>query len=181
MCCNGALFDYGELEEHECGPAAEAGLSLSRVKDKPRFQIPCSRLVENRCTAYAARPGTCRSYACQMLKKFEAGEVSGDDALARVHEAQGLIARIKRLLPDGMDLGAARNQWKRAGKAAEDGETSEPFGAELTLNLFMLNRLLDRHFRKAHQRTMSSWLVEDGPADEARPTPVAEGGPRPPS
>lgn len=162
LCCNGALFDYGELEEQEWEQASLAGLSVSRVNERPRFQIPCTRLVDKVCTVYEARPGTCRAYRCQLLKRFDAGELTAPDASGKIEEAQALIARIKALLPEGMDLATARSQWAKTHKAAP-ATAGEAAAAtpQLTLLLFMLNRLLDRHFRKAHQRMMSTWHVDE--------------------
>jgi Fe-S-cluster containining protein len=174
MCCNGTLFDYGELREDEVAAAASAGLTLSDADGKARFLQPCSRFAEMRCVAYEVRPSICRSYRCKLLKGVEAGEISGSQALARVAEARDLVARVGAELPPGDDLASARNAWAKAHKAAgtNTGPVSNP---GLTLALFMLNRFLDRHFRSNHQRMMSTWEMDGDTPDEARPAPLKAG------
>ncbi|QIK78210.1 hypothetical protein G7077_04125 [Sphingomonas piscis] len=90
--------------------------------------------------------------------------------MARIAEARRLTNEVQALLGDGEDIASARDRWSR-GEEVGTG----PNKPSLLLKLFMLNRLLDRHFRKAQQRMMSNWEVDNehdrGPPGEGRAAP----------
>ena len=161
ICCSGAIFDYGDLSEAETSTVEKAGLRVTRINGKARFHLPCPRFADNRCTVYEVRPAVCRAYQCELLKGYLAGEVSAEEAQGRIAEAHALIGQVRETMPEGKDLASVREDWARdhgEGAAAGASASADP---QRTLSLFMLNRFLDRYFRKAHQRMMSGWEVEE--------------------
>ena len=157
LCCSGALFDHGELTDAEVPDARALGLRIEDAGERTRFRQPCSALVANCCTIYAMRPGVCRSYRCQLLKRFELAEIDPEEAHRLTREARKLQARVEALLPADMDISAAR-------AACMPGPDAEPHALswrrahpELTLAFILLNRMLDRHFRRSNQRMMADW------------------------
>ena len=76
-----------------------------------------------------------------------------NEALERVVEAKGMVSRIWPRLQD-LAGGSAGKQWSglmRAWKAKPRAERAQGSGAQLVLELAVLNRFLDRHFRSKKQ------------------------------
>ena len=48
------------------------------------FALPCPALDGARCTTYATRPGTCRTYRCKLLRALEAEDISFAEAAERI-------------------------------------------------------------------------------------------------
>jgi hypothetical protein len=73
-----------------------------------------------------------------------------------------MVARIWPLLENATH-GAAGKQWNtllKAWKAKSPPERSQASDSELVLNLTVLNRFLDRHFRSEKKRQVSELRVE---------------------
>ncbi len=99
LCCDGSLLADVELTgSAEAARAEILGLRVDDDSDEPVMLLPCSALKGTRCSVYAHRPGTCRSFACALLTRAQRGTVSVDQALVSITEARMRIGRVKRLL-----------------------------------------------------------------------------------
>ncbi|MEG3154940.1 YkgJ family cysteine cluster protein [Sphingomonas sp. RB1R13] len=144
LCCAGALFDYGELDEDEVGAARAVGLDVFERSTGSAFRIACSRLEGSCCSIYGARPRTCRKFRCKLLRNVEAGEVTIDAASEKVAEVWVLIDKIILALTDGETLNDARWRWRQS---TPGRWTGNPAAAQFHLDMTLLNLVLDRYFR----------------------------------
>jgi Fe-S-cluster containining protein len=97
FCCDGSLFGHVPLGDDEAAslPAPLAAVPREGGKTRLAFLQPCAAF-RAQCTVYEARPKTCRTYRCELLKAVEAGEHAADDAvavIARVHARRLEIER----------------------------------------------------------------------------------------
>ncbi len=60
LCCDGTLFGKVPLELAELPPLRELAFDIMEVLEQAHFPQPCAKLVESRCSVYAARPKNCR-------------------------------------------------------------------------------------------------------------------------
>lgn len=170
ICCSGILFDTAPVEESERERLTAHGLKIYEEDGEQRFSLPCVRF-SGCCTIYEDRPGICQRYRCKLLRNFEAGEIPLDECLGRVAEAKRLIAQ----LPDSLRWQdhSVGHQWVkqfREWKAKKPAERAEEVGGGFLLQLIILNRFLDEHFRDKGQRR----LVEK---TDGAPRPVAADAP----
>ncbi len=102
----------------------------------------CNALDERGCGVYADRPATCRDYACNLLEKLRAGEVTAEVALAKVALMRGLADRLDVALPAGPAL------WERAESLEELGDprawTARRRHGQTLLDLKVLEHLFAR-------------------------------------
>jgi Fe-S-cluster containining protein len=96
LCCQGILHDLVPLEEHELERAARLRLPLVDSPLRLAFRLPCPRLEERRCTVYDERPGTCRSYACGVLRAYGSGEIDEPTALSRIERTREQSTEVAR-------------------------------------------------------------------------------------
>lgn len=98
------------------------------------------------------------AFRCELLKKFEAGELSTSEALSRVSEAKKMIEKVRPMIREAggpltpKKWGALLEAWRAnalAGRATE----SE---ALAVLELAKLNRFLDTHFRSKDQQVVKN-------------------------
>jgi hypothetical protein len=99
LCCTGLLFDVAPLEEHELALAEKLRLPLACNQYHDAFRLPCPCHQERRCTVYESRPSVCGSYACGLLRRYEAGQVPMAEALARVERVLRLRDEVRRRVP----------------------------------------------------------------------------------
>lgn len=94
LCCDGTLFGHVRLE-----PSDDVHL-LGKLQLIPeggeRFIQPCAAFDGRRCSCYPQRPSACRDYRCKLLVKFEAGDVSLEDAKQTVHAMRELVVTARR-------------------------------------------------------------------------------------
>jgi len=157
MCCSGVVFDTAPLDSDEVAFAADLG--LKPYFDPPgqaRFDFPCRHLQGTRCGVYPNRPRICSAFRCELLKSFEAGQVSMSDAMSRVAEAKAIIDEVRPLVDRAggaltpKKWGALLDSWRAnalAGRATE-------MEALAVLQLAKLNRFLDTHFRSQDQQVV---------------------------
>lgn len=147
LCCNGALFDFGPLTAEEVPQAQDNGLAVLAEAGKFGFAQPCPALDGAHCRIYAARPDTCRTFRCKVLRAVEAEDMT-------IGEAQSIIARTvaaaneaRAQLPPGASFTEAR-RWRREAGAAHTLNAPP----QLMVALGMLDLLLDQYFRKTSER-----------------------------
>jgi Fe-S-cluster containining protein len=157
LCCSGVIYDSVPLREDERARAEE--LDMHPYEDPPgqaRFDLPCRHLSGTRCSVYNRRPGPCAAFRCELLKKFEAGQVSANEALGRIAEAKTMLDQLYPLVvTSGGPItpkrwGSLLDAWRS--KAAAGTATSAE--AQVVLELARLNRFLDVHFRSSDQQVV---------------------------
>jgi hypothetical protein len=157
MCCDGTLFARATVAPGETPAITAAGLSIEIGEGgKTYFCLPCRFLDGACCTIYDSRFAICHSFACALLRRYRAGEVTLDTARGVVDEAQRLVAAAAR---DGgprtrrernIVLGGLAN-WHEI----PDPDARASAGRRL-VDLIALSQFLKRHFH-----------AEDEPADAA--------------
>lgn len=150
MCCNGALFDWVRVPADELARLPAASFAARGDARGSGFAQPCPMLDGNLCSAYAVRPACCRKFECNLLRQHKAGAVSRNEALATIASARQLLADVRALLGAGESLPDARARWTRwfAAKARGEALAQSPEEAAFVVRMTLLNRFLDRHFRK---------------------------------
>lgn len=150
LCCDGTLHAAVHLKPVDVPAARAAGLIVVSSGDDHRFALPCPMHRDLTCTVYESRPGTCRTYRCEVLKACENGTLSFDEGLRRVERAKELQRAVVSLLPANVSMTDAR----RALDAAWDPDAHRFASASLhpsdgpyVLALFALGRYLSKHFR----------------------------------
>ena len=154
MCCNGALFDWVRATPEERAALPAAAFVAHGDEKGPGFRHPCPMLEGNLCSAYAIRPGGCRKFECKLLRARKSGAVTHEEALGTIASAKQLLQDVRVLLRPGESLPAARGRWRAWFAAQPQGATAEPSDAAFVLRMTMLNRFLDRHFRKDSKKQM---------------------------
>ncbi len=93
------------LQPQELEAARVMGMNISSDDKEARFILPCHLLKENSCTIYdrAEYPQACAGFHCKLLKRYLAGEVDLDTALATVQTARDLLVELQQLTPFGRD------------------------------------------------------------------------------
>jgi hypothetical protein len=85
-------------------PLQAAGIEIEADGAEKFFMQPCHAHREGCCQAYEERPANCRKYRCELLKKYESGEVSWDDAQRRIERVRALketlASELVRVVPD---------------------------------------------------------------------------------
>ena len=148
MCCNGTLYWMAKVTPGEEDRIQAHGLELTEKKGTTYFRLPCHREKCGRCTIYETRFDICRSFRCQLLRNYQAGEVELGEARRRVETALKLVEAVK-----ADDPAAANDFQRRAIRArlaeAPDGETAEARAerARRLLNIVALDTCLERWFR----------------------------------
>jgi hypothetical protein len=159
-----------EVQPDEIPWAARRRLPLFKQGDRTFFRLPCSvlepRAAERVCGDYESRPRVCRSYRCELLRRYERGEVSPEEASRTVSRVRAVVEAIER----------------RVAKSPMRGELSTRLAsltdADALLDLGMLRALIARDF---HDRKAEVAGVDVGaPVEKARDAGYWEGlfGPR---
>jgi uncharacterized protein len=95
LCCSGVLFTRATLRPDEVAHAKRHALTVIQRDDGPSFTLPCHLLHDRKCGIYAERPGICSAFRCKLLMKLEDGEISFEDALAKVKRLDALHTRVR--------------------------------------------------------------------------------------
>jgi len=96
MCCDGTMYRNVEVGGDDRLERLEtAGLLLSTRDDVTAFRQPCSVFGGGCCSVYADRPAVCRDYRCLLLRRYEAGEATYDDARALIGRTIALRDRVR--------------------------------------------------------------------------------------
>lgn len=153
LCCSGALFAYVEVKVGDKEGLVGTPIRPYRTAQKKRvFDLPCPALEGTRCSIYARRPQTCRTYLCSLTRSVLNGALAYDDAAAQVAAlkergawlAANIPPRIAARLERGAGLqttGAARTTaaarqtlaaWQEGGNTQESGNTGAPAPASVT-------------------------------------------------
>lgn len=103
LCCDGSLFMKAHLRPDEQDEAGALGMNVHADDEQFAFYQSCHLLKGNACTVYEdpKRPHICGGFRCKLLKRYIAGEVDMDTALATVQTARNLLADLQRSAPLG--------------------------------------------------------------------------------
>lgn len=106
LCCQGVVFSGVRLLESEVEWAQKKRLDVIAYPGGHAFRQPCPILrEETKCAAYEERPARCREFECKTLVAFAKGDVSYDDAVARLTEIRELKEDIEDCLPEEQNVG----------------------------------------------------------------------------
>lgn len=141
ICCDGTIYGRAIAGQHEENRLTRAGLTVIREGEKLWFQHPCRFSKSGLCTIYGEeRFSICHTFRCKLLKAYQAGEVSPDEALATVQKALALRSAVVTEAP-GAALSAGRKEIR-----ARLEETKDRPG--LHLKIAALDHFLDKWFRE---------------------------------
>jgi uncharacterized protein len=159
LCCSGVVYDSVPFGAHEVSKVAELGLEpYEEPPGQPRFNLPCRHLQGTRCGVFDRRPEPCGAFRCELLKNFEAGELSMSEALSRVSEAKKMIDEVRPMVREAggpitpKKWGALLDAWR----ANALGGRATELEALAVLQLAKLNRFLDTHFRSKDQQVVKN-------------------------
>lgn len=148
LCCNGTLYWIAKVTPGEEEVIQSNGLELMEEKGKTYFRLPCHHESCGRCTIYETRFDICRSFRCQLLRNYQAGEVDLGEARKRVETALSLVDAVRT---DNPQTALALNRRDIRAKLAEQpkyesaGDKAER--SRRLLNIVALDACLDRWFR----------------------------------
>lgn len=148
LCCDGTLYARAKMEPFERERMEQLGLKPGDT-EPPFFPLPCPRLSGTCCTIYERRFTICRSFRCTLLSKYLANEVTLEEAQGRVATAKNLLAKITEVNAAAATVLPRREMGRfQAASADGVGEQTRVDAAKLQLDIIVLERFLDRHFRK---------------------------------
>jgi len=146
------MFDGMRVQEADSVRGLKAlGLKVKRRGGESWFLQPCAAHRGGSCAIYADRPVRCRVFDCRQLKLVAAGEITEDEAVAKIDEALRRSARVRELF---RELGEEREH--KAFSVRMAGVRTPPLdmspGAaerrqELEQEIAALEALLSRQFR----------------------------------
>jgi Fe-S-cluster containining protein len=137
LCCQGLLHDWARIETQEIAAAQKLGMHTEMHPDGAAFSLPCPCHRDGRCAVYEERPSPCREYRCKLLRGYQAGQVSWNEALHRVQRARQLMASLRGRL----GLPETGSVWRQVRTV-----DLTPADAEAQLDVAALSAHCLRHF-----------------------------------
>jgi hypothetical protein len=153
MCCNGTLYWMAKVTPGEEPRIQAHGLTLMEDKGTTYFKLPCHHEKCGACTIYETRYDICRSFRCQLLRQYPAGEVDLAEARSRVETALQLVEKVRADDPDAQS--AFSRRIIRARLAERDADANPALRsnrARRLLNIIALDTFLERWFRNPKSR-----------------------------
>lgn len=146
LCCDGTVYPHAVAREDEVAQATELGFTAIRTEDGySAFRLPCHYLEGRACTRYRDwRPSVCGDYFCRVQARAGSGEITEDEALALIANAQDLRDAMAAQLPNDVPRSDSRNYLETI--SAKGGQL-DPSAAAFAVRLFVLERFLDAEFR----------------------------------
>ena len=153
LCCDSTLFADVELRTGDDPKRLQQlGLTLmKKTRTKQAFAQPCACFEGRLCRLYADRPQRCRLFACGLLKRVEAGQMTSGAALKKISQAKQRAERVRELLRQqgrNDELMALTHRYAEAMSAPMDlaDETGAERRGELMLAVNDLMQQLERDF-----------------------------------
>ncbi len=144
LCCNGVLYSTVQVEPEEVTRLEVAGHAVDQIGKHLQYHQPCHHNDHGRCTIYATRYLTCRTFRCALLKRFDAGEVDLSKALEAVAQAKAIVVRVATIDSQSVLL-ETRVARRQVGTLKQESGSSEAI--KLWLESLALDLFLDRTFR----------------------------------
>lgn len=153
MCCDGTVYNVASLDADEVAQAKASGFRpLNPEPDTHAFFFPCSHLDGKACTVYGQwRPKVCGTYFCSLQVKVAKGEVAEAHALATIAATLAARDQARSAMRSGETLAQARDRFETTVRA---GQSLDPQDGKALVQIFVLEKLLDRHFRKASEERL---------------------------
>lgn len=150
LCCDGTLFHRGYLKPDDpLAPLTAAGMDIAIDHSQQVFTQPCAAHDQGRCTVYANRPGVCRHYRCELLKRFIAKDVQYTVAMGLVERTKSIRDEVRELAAEtsadgtsSADIWALLHQWLERPEMT----SIHPSHHRLFFKFSVLRKLLDRFF-----------------------------------
>jgi uncharacterized protein len=157
FCCDGTLHTHTVLLAEEVDAAAEVGLAVGAVQDRPAFQQPCTMFRAGNCSIYERRPHVCRRYECALLKRTLGGEITLEQAVRVVGIAQKQLGIFRSRVPDAVSFMRYLKELEAAAAAVgADAAQNRAVGAPVDLDAEASNHVvalvvyLTRHFGESN-------------------------------
>jgi Fe-S-cluster containining protein len=153
LCCDGTLFGYVLLEAGDSpAPLQAGGIAIHLQDAEPRFDLPCIAFQHGDCQVYAGRPAVCRTYRCKLLKKYERGVTSWEEAQQQICRVRALRVELgtalEGVVPGTGTIAIVSVMRQIPALAALTGDAELRKGwAPVTLRLSALRDYLRRHFQ----------------------------------
>ena len=154
LCCRGVWFSHVTLEPGELDQARLAGLAVETVDGASSFQQPCVLHRDDGCSAYGTwRPKTCVNYTCALLNRFQANEVSFDEAMKHVGAARKMADRLQD--EAGPNARGLKGKAIMSRLVQPSGDTSEvkPLSPAAKLDTVTLRVYFTKYFQKKPEST----------------------------
>jgi uncharacterized protein len=91
LCCDGTFLSGVPLKpDDDIAPLKAVGINIVSDNDLTLFKLPCAALKNCACAVYANRPQRCRTYKCELLKRFERDDISQQSALEIINKTKSL-------------------------------------------------------------------------------------------
>jgi hypothetical protein len=152
LCCDGTIFSSVQLKsDDEIIPLKAVGINIVPDSDSNRFKLPCAAHKNCTCTVYSNRPQDCRTYRCELLKRFERDDISHEAALEIINRVVSLKNEVKALALVASTNMQSKEEvtllMKRWWGDPSIGPTKQGY-AHVFLKFGALQIYLDRFFRK---------------------------------
>lgn len=147
MCCDGTVYGVARLDHDEIPTAVANGFrACTAPNGADAFDFPCSHLDGKACTIYDRwRPRVCGEYFCTLQERVGADEMTEAQALETIAATLKSRDQLREVLLPGETMAEARERFETVVKS---GGTLDPQDAKTAVKLFVLEKMLDRHFRK---------------------------------
>ena len=153
MCCDGTMFRYAGIQEgDQLEPLKAAGAVFVKREADTAFLLPCPAFRGGCCSIHGTRPAICGAYRCRLLRRYEAGEVSFEEAQALIIRTMDQRDRVRPTLtafidsPDSLALSGLYWRLEEKFDAMPDPARARREKAELLLDIAALRVVLAREF-----------------------------------
>ena len=152
LCCAGAIFSSVQMEpEDEIPPLMAASINIYWEGNANKFKLPCAAYKNCICTVYGNRPKNCRMYKCELLKRFERGDISHQAAQEIINKVVSLNNEVNALALEASINTQSKEEisllLKRWWGNPSIGTTRQDY-AHVFLKFGALQIYLDRFFRR---------------------------------
>lgn len=147
LCCDGTLFERAPVAVGEEARMTDSGLELFEDEGNTFFRLPCRHLSCARCTIYETRFRICRTFECGLLVRLREGDLTTDEASAKIAEAKRLLAEVADADPQAQAYSSRKALRARLaeGLGKSSGEVRVRNSRRL-LNIIALDTFFDRWF-----------------------------------
>jgi len=164
LCCDGTLFSSVPLkQDDEITPLKTVGINIVSDSDSNSFKLPCAAHQNRTCIVYANRPLSCKTYKCELLKRFERDDISHEAALKLINKIVSLKNEVKAFaVAASTDMQSAEEVTLLMRKCMEKpsiGATKQGY-ADVFVKFGALQIYLDRYFRQRLSSNYSSTFSE---------------------
>lgn len=157
ICCDGTLFRYAPLEEHE-DKKNYLFLNIIEEEGNSKILLPCVVFdAEEGCEVYDIRPNIrpniCGAFRCRLLRQLDAGKITLEQAQKKVAVAKEERSKVVSAIQDRalfFELKPLAEKFRLLFHNNDLGPIEVDYKGEFATTLLAygsLNWLLDTHFR----------------------------------